>query len=97
MATVDPARHSIRPRPVTRGLGFASQKGSTWSSEKPQREGSSSMRTSRTAPASASMPGMMCDRTQTASTMLAQPRQVPSRTTRAKSPRNRMARERLNE
>ena len=55
------------------------------------------MRTSKTAPASASMPGMMCDRMHTASTMLAHPRQVPPRTTREKSPRNRMASERLNE
>ena len=65
-----------------------SQKGVIWSSKKPAWVGSSSTAIRTTAPASASMPGMMCERTHSANTMLAQPRQVPSRTTRANRPRN---------
>ena len=50
-----------------------------------------------TAPPKAYMPGTMCDSTQPASTMAAQPRYLPSRIAHAKSPRNSTASERLKE
>ncbi len=96
MPTVDPAHHSVRVQ-GTRGRGGLLRQNSSPPSAMPQRTGSSSMTVRISAPPSAYMPGMMWERTQPASTTAAQPRYLPSRTAQAKSPRNKMASDRLKE
>ena len=96
IATVETAHHRMRARGSWTAVRSPRQMCSAESAI-PQRAGRSSTTVRTAAPPKAYMPGTMCERMQTASTIAAQPRYLPSRTAQAKSPRNRMASDRLNE